>query len=117
MEEAEPEKKMDEALTLGQKGQVQLGAELNRMGDQVIGRAVTLAIMEAEAEAQKQAEKQGMDAKQLRAFVAAEVAASANDLKKDVKNVADILHNIMLRKMPSEISKQLKEWAKVNKPR
>ena len=112
MKKAESEKKMDEALGLGQKGKIQFGAELNQMGDQVIGRAVTLAIMEAEAEAQRQAEKQKMDARDIRAFVAAEVAASANDLKKDVKDTADLLHKIMLRKMPSEISKQLKEWEK-----
>ena len=112
MEEAEAEKDLDEALSPGGRGKVQFAASINPMADQVIERAVTLAIMEAEEKAQKQAEKQKMDARDIRAFVAAEVAASSKDITKDVKNTADILHNLMLRKMPSEIAKQLKEWEK-----
>jgi tRNA A37 threonylcarbamoyltransferase TsaD len=86
--------------------------DLNKLGDQVVQKAVTLAIMGVEAEAQRQAEKQGMDASALRAFVAAEVAASGSDLKKKVATAADVLNRIIKRKSVAEVAKQLKEWEK-----
>ena len=86
--------------------------DLNKLGDQVVQKAVTLAIMGIEAEAQRQGEKQGMDASNLRAFVAAEVAASSNDLKKKVATAADVLNRIIKRKSVAEVAKQLKEWEK-----
>jgi hypothetical protein len=44
--------------------------------------------------------------------VAAEVAASSNDLKKKVATAADVLNRIIKRKSVAEVAKQLKEWEK-----
>ena len=108
MEEAEAEELLEAVLP---------ATELNRLGDQVVSKAVTLAIIGVEAEAQRQAEKQKMPASQLRAFVAQEVINSSKEIQKNVKTTADVLNRIILRKSVAEVAKQLKEFEKFHKPR